>query len=144
MTEGCGMLFLGLILICLGLLSLFAQSGSFLLHRRLQALKHHGVNGQAVYVFHDYVTNSNRVFFDVCLPEGEPPARFSEYMQTVPGPEGTVVPVVYDSRKPKRAKTGVREELDYGSEWGSVILLGFGGLGLIGIGGLLCLINALT
>ncbi|MEU4655405.1 DUF3592 domain-containing protein [Streptomyces sp. NPDC023723] len=138
------MIFAGAVLICLGLLSIFAQSGSFLEHRRLQALKHHGVDGQAVYAFHEYVTNSHRVFLDICLPEGQPRARFHEYMQALPGPEGTVVPVVYDSRKPKRAKVGVRAELDYEFELVSVLLLGAGGLVLIGIGTVLCLIGALV
>ncbi|MGP2435666.1 hypothetical protein [Streptomyces sp. JW3] len=102
------------------------------------------MDGQAVYVFHEYVTNSHRVFLDICLPEGQPRARFHEYMQALPGPEGTVVPVVYDSRKPKRAKVGARAELDYEYELGSVLLLGAGGLVLIGIGALLCLIGELT
>jgi hypothetical protein len=138
------MLFLGALLIGFGLLSMLAQSGNFLLHRRLRALKHHGVDGQAVYAFHEYATNSHRVFLDICLPEGQPQARFHEYMQTLPGPEGTIVPVVYDSRKPKRAKVGVRAEMDYDSELVSVLLLGVGGLILIGVGALLCLISELT
>ncbi|WP_320784702.1 hypothetical protein [Streptomyces sp. CRN 30] len=113
-------------------------------YRRMQHLKRHGVDGQAIYKFHEYVTNSHRAFFDVCLPEGQPRARFYEYMQGLPGPEGTAVPVVYDSRKPKRAKTGVRAELDFDAERPVVLLVGGGGLAMIAIGALLCLTGSLV
>ncbi|MGP2435669.1 hypothetical protein [Streptomyces sp. JW3] len=76
----------GVIFILLGIFAVFAQTGNFVDYRRMRHLKLHGVDGQAVYVRHEYVTNSHRVFFDVCLPEGEAPARFHEYMQGLPGP----------------------------------------------------------
>lgn len=63
-------------------------------------------------------------------------------MQGLPGPEGTVVPVVYDRRKPQRAKTGTREELDFDKERPVVLLLGGAGLVLVGVGALLCLVGA--
>jgi hypothetical protein len=135
---------LGVILLGLGIFLMVAQTGNYVEYRLMQHLKRHGVDGQAVYVFNQYATNSNRVFFDVILPEGEAPARFREYMPTVPGPEGTVVPVVYDKRKPSRAKTGTREELDFdGEEW-VVRLFGGTGLALAGVGALLCLFGALA
>lgn len=63
-------------------------------------------------------------------------------MQGLPGPEGTVVPVVYDRRKPQRAKTGTREEPDFDKERPVVLLLGGAGLVLVGVGALLCLVGA--
>ncbi|MGW5367643.1 hypothetical protein ACWER6_30390 [Streptomyces sp. NPDC004009] len=135
---------LGLVLIVFGFFALLAQSGNFVEYRIMRHLKHHGVNGQATFRFHEYATNSHLAFFDVCLPEGEPPARFHEYMRTLPGPEGTLVPVVYDSRKPQRAKTGTRKELDFDKERPVVLLVGGTGLVLIGIGALLWLISAVT
>ncbi|SEC88543.1 hypothetical protein SAMN04490357_3162 [Streptomyces misionensis] len=125
-----------------GCFALLAQSGNFVIYRLMRGLKHHGVEGQAVYAFHEYATGSHRVFFDVCLPEGAPPARFHEHMRELPGPEGTVVPVVYDSRKPRRAKTGVRKDLDFDKERPVVLLVGGTGLVLLGIGALLCLVDA--
>ncbi|WP_329272086.1 hypothetical protein [Streptomyces pseudovenezuelae] len=135
---------LGLVLMLLGFFALLAQSGNFVEYRLMRKLKHHGVDGQAVYKFYEYVTNSHRAFFDVCLPEGEPPARFHEYMQALPGPEGTVVPVVHDSRKPRHAKTGTRADLDFDKERPVVLLMGGTGLVLLGVGALLCLISAVT
>lgn len=127
-----------------GCFALLAQSDNFVDYRLLRNLKHHGVDGQAVYKFYEYVTNSHRAFFDVCLPEGKPPARFHEYMQALPGPEGTVVPVVYDSRKPQRAKTGTRPDLDFDKERPVVLLMGGTGLVLLCIGALRCLISSVT
>ncbi|MFF5402217.1 hypothetical protein ACFY8K_10005 [Streptomyces misionensis] len=133
---------MGLVLMLFGFFALLAQSGNFVIYRLMRGLKHHGVQGQAVYAFHEYATGSHRVFFDVCLPEGAPRARFHEYMSELPGPEGTVVPVVYDGRKPRRAKTGVRKDLDFDKERPVVLLVGGTGLLLLATGALLCLVNA--
>ncbi|WP_327317960.1 hypothetical protein [Streptomyces sp. NBC_01235] len=134
---------LGCVLIMFGCFALFAISGNIVKYRVMRKLKYHGVNGQAVYRFHEYANpRSQRVYFDVCLPEGVPPARFHEYMQGLPGPEGTVVPVVYDSRKPRYAMTGVLEDLDFDGERLVVLFAGGFGLGLLGIGAVLCLIGA--
>ncbi|MFJ8106766.1 DUF3592 domain-containing protein [Streptomyces sp. NPDC096132] len=135
---------LGLVLMMFGCFALLAQSGNFVEYRLMRHLKHHGVEGQAVYKFYEYVTGSHRAFFDVRLPEGQPQARFHEYMQALPGPEGTVVPVVYDSRKPQRAKTGKREDLDFDKERPVVLLMGGAGLVMLGAGALLCLIGVLV
>ncbi|WP_143070824.1 hypothetical protein [Streptomyces malaysiense] len=135
---------LGLVLILFGFFALLAQSGNLVEYRLMRNLKHHGVDGQAVYKFYEYVTNSHRAFFDVCLPQGEPPARFHEYMQALPGPEDTVVPVVYDSTKPQRARLGTREDLDFGKERPVVLLMGGTGLVLLGVGTTLCLVGAVT
>jgi hypothetical protein len=134
----------GSILMMLGVFSLVAQAGNYVEYRLMQRLKHYGVDGQAVYAFKQYVTNSNRAFFDVILPEGQAPARFREYMRELPGPEGTVVPVVYDKRKPSRAKTGTREELDFDPEGWVVRLFVGAGLALMVTGALLCLVGALV
>ena len=136
---------LGVVLALFGCFALLAQSGSFVNYRLMRNLKRHGVDGQAIYKFREYANpRSDRVFFDICLPEGEPRARFHEYMQELPGPEGTVVPVVYDIRKPRRAKTGVRKDLDFDKEQPVVLLLGGTGLVLLSVGALLCLISAAT
>ncbi|MFF5945836.1 hypothetical protein ACFY7X_34840 [Streptomyces althioticus] len=63
-------------------------------------------------------------------------------MSEMHGPEGTVVPVVYDGRKPRRAKTGVRKDLDFDKERPVVLLVGGTGLLLLATGALLCLVNA--
>ncbi|WP_308406973.1 hypothetical protein [Streptomyces sp. AC555_RSS877] len=89
-------------------------------------------------------TRSSPRTFDVCLPEREPQASFHEYMQGLPGSVGTVVPVVYDSRKPQHAKTGTRENLDFDGERLVVLFAGGTGLVLLGVGALLCLIGAVT
>ncbi|MET8166947.1 hypothetical protein ABZT34_22290 [Streptomyces sp. NPDC005329] len=136
---------LGIILIFLGLFALVAQSGNFVIYRQMRKLKYHGVDGQAVYRRHEYGNaRARRVYFDVCLPEGEPPVEFHEYMRVPPGIEGTVVPVVYDSRKPKRAKTGTRADLDFDEERLVVLYAGGGGLVLLGIGTVLLLIGAVV
>lgn len=137
------MLLGGVILIFLGVFAVIAQAGNFVDYRRMRHLKRHGIDGRAVYARHEYVTNSHRVFFDVCLPEGQPPARFHQYMQALPGPEGTMISVVYDRRKPKRARAGVREEMAFDEERPIVMLLGGGGLALIGVGALICLVGSL-
>ncbi|MDQ1047848.1 DUF3592 domain-containing protein [Streptomyces sp. V4I2] len=136
---------LGIGLIVFGVFALLAQSGNFVTYRLMRNLKHHGVDGQAVYKSHEYANpRSQRVYFDVRLPEGEPRAEFHEYMQGLPGPEGTVVPVVYDRRKPRRAKTGTRKDLNFDAERLVVLFAGGTGLALLAVGVLLCIVGAVT
>ncbi|MGW0710780.1 hypothetical protein ACWD4G_33325 [Streptomyces sp. NPDC002643] len=54
---------LGLVLMMFGCFALVAQSGNFVDYRLMRNLKHHGVDGQVVYKFYEYVTNSHRAFF---------------------------------------------------------------------------------
>jgi len=119
---------LGFALVFLGTTTLFIQLESFLTHRHLSNLERHGVEGEAVVRRQDRMAGQARVYFEVRLPEGEPRAEFYELFLTSPGPEGTAVPVVYDRRKPSRAKTGTRQEIDFREERRLVQWMGGGGL----------------
>ena len=137
------LLSLGIVFALFGVSALLAQSGSCVEYRLMHALRDHGVDGEAVFRREEYASGSkNRMYFDVRLSDGEVQAEFHEYMSEVPGPAGTVVSAVYDARNPKRARTGLRKDLDFEKEWPVVLLLGGGGLMLLGVGVLLCVIDA--
>ncbi|WP_405949971.1 hypothetical protein OG588_29790 [Streptomyces prunicolor] len=139
------LLSLGIVLALFGVFALLAQSGSYAEYRLMRALRDHGVEGEAVFRREEYASGSkNRMYFDVCLPEGDVQAEFHEYLPGIPGPTGTVVSAVYDARNPKRARTGLRKDLDFEKEWPVVLLLEGGGLVLFGVGVLLCVIGAVA
>lgn len=119
---------LGFALVFLATITLVVQLDSFLTHRLLSNLERHGVEGEAIARRQDVMAGQARVYFEVRLPEGEPRAEFYELFLTSPGPAGTVVPVVYDRRKPSRAKTGTRQEIDFRAERRLVQVMGGGGL----------------
>ncbi|MFJ4632625.1 hypothetical protein [Streptomyces sp. NPDC088847] len=136
------LLSLGIVLALFGVFALLAQSGSYVEYRLMRALRDHGVEGEAVFRREEYASGAkSRMYFDVCLPEGAAQVEFHEYMTAIPGPAGTVVSAVYDARNPKRARTGLRRDLDFEKEWPVVLLLGGGGLVLLGVGVILCVID---
>ncbi|MGW0823339.1 hypothetical protein [Streptomyces sp. NPDC002845] len=107
-----------------------SQLGIFLTYRRLRNLARHGIEGEAVATTQEYYgSGKHRVHYEIRLPEGEPKAEFYALQRDLPDP-GTVVPVVYDRRKPRRAKTGLLKDIDYRPERLVVFVLGYGGLAL--------------
>ncbi|MFF7866500.1 DUF3592 domain-containing protein [Streptomyces qaidamensis] len=127
-TSTAVLLALGFGLVFLATISLIMQLDSYLTHRLLSALERHGVEGEATAVRQDVMAGQARVHFEVRLPEGEPRSEFYELFLVSPGPVGTVMPVVYDRRKPRRAKTGTRQEIDFRAERRLVQVMGGGGL----------------
>lgn len=116
------------ILQVVGFIAVVAQISIFLTYRRLRNLARHGVEGEAVVTAQEYYgSGKQRVHYEVRLPEGEPRAEFQAVQRELPGP-GAVVPVVYDRRKPRRAKTGSLSDIDYRAERIVVFVLGYGGL----------------
>jgi hypothetical protein len=126
---------LGLFFIFLGTVALAAQWGSFLDYRRLRKLERHGVEGEATITQRCAVRGHERYLFAVRLPDGASAAEFSEEHWKPLGQPGAVLPVIYDPAKPKRAKTGMRKDIEYRAERFAVYLLGGGGLTLF-VGGL--------
>lgn len=112
----------------LATISLVMQLDGYLTHRLLSALERHGVEGEAIAVRQDRMAGQARVYFEVRLPDGERGSEFYELFLTSPGPVGTVMPVVYDRRKPRRAKIGTRQEIDFRAERRLVRVMGGGGL----------------
>ncbi|GAA4006768.1 DUF3592 domain-containing protein [Streptomyces sp. NBC_01352] len=125
------------LLVMAGFAAMIIQSTTFLTYHRLRNLVRHGVEGEAVSTTHDYYGGGRyRVRYEVLLLEGEPRAEFREVQRDQPSP-GMVVPVVYDRRKPRRAKTGFLKDIDYRAERILVFILGYGGLAMFVAGILL-------
>ncbi|MEU4272970.1 DUF3592 domain-containing protein [Streptomyces sp. NPDC026092] len=109
-------------------------TGNVLTFLRLRALERRGVEGEAVSYAHDVMNGKIRVHYRVSLPEGERQGDFYELQVQEPAPVGTVVPVVYDRKRPSRAKTGALEDIDSSSEgWIAKYVTG-GGLALLALG----------
>ncbi|MEV5706866.1 hypothetical protein [Actinoallomurus sp. NPDC052274] len=107
---------------------------------KLRRLQRHGVEGEAVSTLQEWIRGGHRVYYDVRLDEGSPRASFIEVGPEPRGPVGTVVPVVYDRRKPKRAQTGTLEDIDLTEEWFYVKLFWGPGLMCIFVGTVLELV----
>ncbi|OUC96943.1 DUF3592 domain-containing protein [Streptomyces swartbergensis] len=133
-TSTAVLLALGFVLVFLATISLLMQLQSFLTHRHLSSLERHGVEGEAIAIRRDVMAGQARVYFEVRLPEGEPRSEFYELFLTSPGPDGTVMPVVYDRRKPSRAKIGTRQEINFRAERRLVQVMGGGGLVMFVVG----------
>jgi hypothetical protein len=104
----------GIVLIGIGALICFIDSGSLVKFLKLRNLKRRGVQGEAVSTLQEWISSGHRVYYDILLPERLPqsrPPRFIELGVEPRGPVGTVVPVVYDRRKPSRARTGTLSEI---------------------------------
>lgn len=121
---------LGIFFIFLGTCGLLIQLNSFWVYRTLRRLEKSGVEGEATITRWEPVGGQMRLYFQVCLPEGESAAEFEEVMLEPVGSPGDVVPVVYDPENPTRGKTGVRKDIDYRDERLMVFLFGYGGLTL--------------
>ncbi|MFF6993047.1 hypothetical protein [Streptomyces sp. NPDC010273] len=88
------------------------------------------------------VFSGHRVYYHVRIPGAPPqdtPPQFIEVGPEPREPVGTVVPVVYDRRKPKRAKTGSLAEIDSSEERGMVMFFWVPGLTLIIVGAALAI-----
>ncbi|MER5218701.1 DUF3592 domain-containing protein [Streptomyces sp. NPDC002838] len=133
----------GFVLMGIGSLLCFANSGGLVEYLKLRNLERHGVEGEAVSPREEWLSSGPHVFYKILLPESSPRgyAPFFEEVGANPrGPVGTVVPVVYDRRKPTRAKTGVLSDIDSSEERFHVALFWAPGLALMAVGGLLALI----
>lgn len=118
-----------------GMGGVISQITTFLEYRLLLKLFRHGVDGEAVALDQTYYGSGRfRVRYQIRMPEEEREAEFRVVRQG--GAEaGEVVAVVYDRRKPERAKIGVHSEINYKAEQFFVFLVGYGGLTLF-LGGI--------
>ncbi|MFJ9371916.1 hypothetical protein [Streptomyces sp. NPDC101455] len=137
----------GFVLMGIGALLCFANSGGFVKFMKLRNPERHGVAGEAVSDLQEWISSGHRVYYHIRIPGAPPqdaPPHFIEVGPELRGPTGTIVSAVYDARNPKRARTGLRKDLDFEKEWPVVLLLGGGGLVLFGVGVLLCVIGAVV
>ncbi|WP_428957324.1 hypothetical protein [Streptomyces sp. cg35] len=121
---------LGIFFVFLGTCGLLMQVGSLGIYRKLRKLERRGVEGEATVTRSWPVRGSVRVIFRIHLPEGRAVAEFNEVQLDPVGSPGDVVAVIYDPKKPTRAKTGGRKDINYRAERLAVQLLGGGGLAL--------------
>ncbi|WP_420031370.1 hypothetical protein ACN2WE_00120 [Streptomyces sp. cg28] len=133
---------IGVLLIPLGMLICFLNSGGLVIFLKLRALKLYGVEGEAIPTLDEWISKGRRVYYDVLIPGGDPmrPPRFIEIGRDPAGPVGSIVPVVYDRRKPKRARTGTLDEIDFADEWDGVKAFWGTGLAVMALGALLVLV----
>ncbi|WP_307676713.1 hypothetical protein [Streptomyces sp. V4I2] len=83
------------------------------------------------------------MFYEIRLPDSSTrdyPPSFEEVGVDPRGPVGTVVPVVYDRRKPSRAKTGTLADINSSEERFYVVLFSVPGLALMAVGAVLALV----
>jgi hypothetical protein len=90
---------LGIFFVFLGTCGLLIQLNSFRVYRTLRRLERSGVEGEATVTRWEPVGGQMRLYFQVCLPEGESAAEFAEVMlepagfagsaSGIPGPMGT-------------------------------------------------------
>ncbi|MEV7202212.1 hypothetical protein [Streptomyces griseoluteus] len=130
----------GIILMILGGLICFANSGGLLLFLKLRNLQRHGVEGEAVSTLQEWISKGHRVYYDLKLPEGSPLTSFIEVGAEPRGPVGAVVPVVYDRRQPKRAKTGTLADIEVAEELFYVKVFWVPGLACVVLGAVLALV----
>ena len=122
-------------LVALGVFACFINSAGMVKCLKLRRLQRRGVEGEAVSTLQEWIRGGgHRVYYDICLDEGSARASFIEVGPEPRGPVGTVVPVVYDRRKPKRAQTGTLKDIDLTEEWFYVKLLWGPGLVCIFVG----------
>ncbi|WP_208029951.1 hypothetical protein [Streptomyces cyanogenus] len=118
----------------LGALLCFLNSGGLLEFVKLWKLQRYGVEGEAVSWRQEWISSGHRVFHEIQLPGGVRPVNFIEVGVAPRGPVGDAVPVVYDRRKPKRARTGRLADIELGDEWLGVKLFWVPGLACIAVG----------
>ncbi|MFE1787554.1 MULTISPECIES: DUF3592 domain-containing protein [Streptomyces] len=127
----------GVVLVMVGLAAVVFTLGNLVEFLRMRALERRGIEGEAVSVVQDWMNHKYRVHYRVCLPEGGRDERFYEVGVEEPEPLGTVFPVVYDRKKPSRAKLGTRQNIDFATE-GLIVKLAWGiGVPAIALGSLL-------
>ncbi|MBK3566466.1 DUF3592 domain-containing protein [Streptomyces sp. MBT62] len=135
----------GIIVMGIGALMCFANSGGLVKFLKLRNLKRHGVQGEAVSTLQEWISGGHRVYYLVLLPgapSGSRQPHFIEVGVEPRGPVGTVVPVVYDRRNPDRARTGTLADIadiDLSDDWRFVKLFWVPGLTLVALGALLAI-----
>ena len=132
----------GIVLISIGMVACALNSGGLVTFLKLRNLKRHDVEGEAVSELQEWISSGHRVYYQIRVPGASPqdiPPQFIEVGPEPRGPVGTVVPVVYDRRKPKRAKTGSLAEIDSSEERGMVMFFWVPGLTLIIVGAVLAI-----
>ncbi|MCS0637214.1 hypothetical protein NX801_16400 [Streptomyces sp. LP05-1] len=122
---------LGVAMAVLGAVFLVGCTGNLLEFRRLRLLERRGVQGEAVARYQNWMNGKYRVCYEVRLPEGRRRSQFYEFSTARPEPMGTVVPVVYDERKPSRARTGTLDAIDPSGE--GRVVAGAGGFGAVAL-----------
>ncbi|WP_033320896.1 hypothetical protein [Streptomyces yerevanensis] len=136
----------GFVLMGIGALICFVDAAGLQKFLKLRNLKRRGVQGEAVSTLQEWISSGHRVYYDILLPGRSPqsrPPRFIELGVEPRGPVGTVVPVVYDRRKPSRARTGTLADIagiDQSEERLYVKLFWVPGLTCIAVGALLAII----
>ena len=133
----------GVILVVLDVVAYTLNSGGLVIFLKLRNLKRHDVEGEGVSELQEWISSGQRVYYYVRLPGAAPqsvPPRFIEVGPEPQGPVGTVVPVVYDSRKRSRARTGKLADIDLSDEWGGVKAFWGTGFACIGLGLVLILV----
>ncbi|MFD3924571.1 hypothetical protein [Streptomyces sp. NPDC058614] len=133
----------GFVLMGLGALICFLNLTGLLQFLKLRKLQRYGVEGEAVSTREELLSSGPHVFYEILLPDSsirDYPPSFEEVGVDPQGPVGTLVPVVYDRRKPSRAKTGKLMDIDLSEERDMVMFFWIPGLTLITLGGLLALI----
>lgn len=96
----------GVVLVMVGLAAVAFTVGNLVEFLRLRVLERRGVEGEAVSVLQDWMNHKYRVHYRVCVPEDGRDERFYVLSVEEPDPMGTVFPVIYDRKKPSRAKLG--------------------------------------
>lgn len=133
----------GVIVIFLGIVACFLNLDGLFVFLKLRNLKRYGVEGEAVSELQEWISSGHRVYYKVLVSQTSPRKRSPRFIEVGPeprGPVGTVVPVVYDRRKPSRAKTGTLADIDLSDEWDGVKLHWGTGLVCIGVGLVLVLV----
>jgi hypothetical protein len=118
-----------------------SQVSIFRTYRHLRNLALHGVEGEAVSVGQEYAGSGKyRVSYEIRPAGSGSPAVFREVYAGM-REAGETVPVVYDRRKPRRARTGFLGDIDYRAERLSVFVLGYGGAAVYVVGLVLLILN---
>lgn len=127
----------GVILIVLGIVACVLNLGGLVIFLKLRNLKRRGVEGEAISELQEWIRAGHRVYYKILVPGISPQQRSPRFIEVGPepqGPVGTVVPVVYDRKKPSRAKTGTLADIDLSDEWGGVKAFWGTGFACVGLG----------
>lgn len=133
----------GIVLAGLGALICFLDLTGLLKFLKQRNLQRHGVEGEAFSERQEWIREGHRVYYQIRLPEapdGHRAPRFIEVGVEPRGPVGTVVPVVYDPRKPSRARTGTRADMEMSEERSLVLFFWVPGLTCVAVGAVLALV----
>ncbi len=133
----------GFVLMGLGALICFLDLTGLLKFLKRRNLQRHGVEGEAFSERQEWIREGHRVYYQIRLPEDPSRRRVPRFIEVgvePRGPVGSVVPVVYDPRKPSRAKTGTLADIDLSEERSLVMFFWVPGLTCIAAGAVLALV----